>query len=158
MAGSIHLVLPIIPTALAGLLVVALTLTLLVFMSYKTYSKYLKWVTLVLFSYMIVALLSHVDWGLALKLLVVPAFKLDSGYITTLVAILGTTISPYMFFWQANMEVEEKIASGSITSPDPQMKRPRKLILGRRAIDDMHIDINVGVFYSNLILSLIHIS
>ncbi|HEY5141422.1 MAG TPA: divalent metal cation transporter, partial [Methylococcales bacterium] len=82
MAGSIHMVLPVVPIALAALLVVALTLTLLVFLSYKTYSKYLKWVALVLFSYMIVALLSNVDWGLALKSLVVPAFKLDSGYIT----------------------------------------------------------------------------
>ena len=158
MAGSIHLVLPIVPTALAAVLVVALTLTLLVFMSYKTYSKYLKWVALVLFSYMIVAFLSHVDWGLALKSLVVPAIKLDAGYITTLVAILGTTISPYMFFWQANMEVEEKIASGSITSPDPQMKRPRKLVLGRRAMNDMHIDINVGMFYSELIMFFIIVS
>ena len=128
MAGSIHLVLPVVPTALAALLVVSLTLTLLVTMSYKTYSKYLKWVALVLFSYLIVAFLSHVDWGVALKSLVVPAIKLDAAYITTLVAILGTTISPYMFFWQANMEVEEKIASGSLTSPDPQMKRPRSVL------------------------------
>lgn len=158
MAGSIHLVLPVVPTSLAALLVVAFTLTLLVSMSYKTYSKYLKWVALVLFSYMIVALLSHVDWGLALKSFVVPAIKLDSGYIMTLVAILGTTISPYMFFWQANMEVEEKIASGSITSPDVQMKRPRKLVLGRRAMNDMHIDINVGIFYSELIMFFIIVS
>ncbi len=158
MAGSIHLVLPVVPTVLAALLVVALTLTLLVSMSYKTYSRYLKWVAIVLFSYMIVALLSHVDWGQALKSLVAPAIKLDSGYITTLVAILGTTISPYMFFWQANMEVEEKIASGSITSPDPQMKRPRKLVLGRRAMNDMHLDINVGMFYSELIMFFIIIS
>lgn len=104
MAGSLHLVLPVVPTALTALLIVAFTLALLVFTSYKTYSKYLKWVTLVLFSYIIVALLSHVDWGLALKSLVVPEFKLDFGYLTTLVAILGTTISPYMFFWQANMD------------------------------------------------------
>ena len=152
MAGSIHLVLPVVPIALAAVLIVALTLTLLVLMSYKTYSKYLKWMALVLFSYMIVAFLSHVDWRLALKSLVVPAIQLNAAYITTVVAILGTTISPYMFFWQANMEVEEKIASGSITSPDPQMKRPRKLVLGRRAMNDMHIDINVGMFYSELIM------
>ena len=152
MAGSIHLVLPVVPAALAALLIVALTLALLVFTSYKTYSKYLKWVTLVLFSYIIVALLSHVDWGLALKSLVVPAFKLDSGYITTLVAILGTTISPYMFFWQANMEVEEEIASGLIPSSDPQLKHPRKLFLGKRVMNDMHIDTNVGMFYSELIM------
>jgi hypothetical protein len=63
-----------------------------------------------------------------------------------------------MFFWQANMEVEEELASGSITSPDVQMKRPRKLILGRRAINDMHIDINVGMFYSELIMFFIIVS
>jgi NRAMP (natural resistance-associated macrophage protein)-like metal ion transporter len=158
MAGSIHLVLPVVPTALAALLIVALTLTLLVFLSYKTYAKYLKWVAFVLFSYMIVALLSPVDWGLALRSLVVPGIKLDSGYITTVVAILGTTISPYMFFWQANMEVEEEIAAGLITSPDPQMKRSRKLRLGRRAINDMHIDIHVGMFYAELIFFFIIVS
>jgi NRAMP (natural resistance-associated macrophage protein)-like metal ion transporter len=158
MAGSIHLVIPIVPTALAALLIVAFTLTLLVFMPYKTYSKYLKWVALVLFSYIIVALLSRVDWGLALKSLVAPVIKLDASYVTTLVAILGTTISPYMFFWQANMEVEEKIASGAIASPDVQMKHPRKLFLGRRAINDMHIDINVGMFYSELIMFFIIVS
>jgi NRAMP (natural resistance-associated macrophage protein)-like metal ion transporter len=158
MAGSIHLILPVVPTALAAVLVVALTLTLLVLMSYKTYSKFLKWAALVLFSYMAVALLSHVDWGLALKSLVVPTIKLDKGYVTTLVAILGTTISPYMFFWQANMEVEEKITASTITSPDPQMKRPRKLVLGRKAMNDMHIDINVGMFYSELIMFFIIVS
>jgi Mn2+/Fe2+ NRAMP family transporter len=107
---------------------------------------------------MIVAFLSHVDWELALKSLVLPAIKLEPAYITTLVAILGTTISPYMFFWQANMEVEEKIASSSITSTDPQMKRPRKLVLGRKAMNDMHIDINVGMFYSELIMFFIIVS
>jgi Mn2+/Fe2+ NRAMP family transporter len=158
MAGSIHLVLPVMPTALAALLVVGFTLILLVLMSYKTYAKYLKWVALVLFSYMIVAFLAHVDWGLALKSLVVPAIQLNSGYVTTLVAILGTTISPYMFFWQANMEVEEKIDANSITSADAQMKRPRKLVLGRLAMNDMHFDINVGMFYSELIMFFIIVS
>jgi Mn2+/Fe2+ NRAMP family transporter len=147
-----------VPTAISALLVVALTLALLVFMSYKTYVKYLKWVALVLFSYLIVAFLSHVDWGVALKSLVVPAITLDVGYITTLVAILGTTISPYMFFWQANMEVEEEIASGAISSSDPKLKHPRKLFLGRRAMNDMQIDINVGMFYSELIMFFIIVS
>jgi len=158
MAGSIHLILPGMPTALAALLIVALTLTLLILMSYKAYVKYLKWVALVLFSYIIVAFLSHVDWGVALKALVMPSITLDAGYITMLVAILGTTISPYMFFWQTNMEVEEKIASGSITSSDPQFKHPRKLFLGRHAINDMKIDINVGMFFSELIMFFIIVS
>lgn len=158
MAASVHLVLPIVPTAVSAILLVALTLTLLVFLSYKTYVKYLKWVALVLFSYIIVAFLSHVDWGVALKSLVVPAITLDAGYITMLVAILGTTISPYMFFWQANLEVEEKIASGSITSHDTEMKHPRMFFLGRRAMGDMQIDTNVGMFYSELIMFFIIVS
>ncbi len=158
MAASIHLVLPMVPTALSALIVVTLTLTLLVVMSYKTYAKYLKWVALVLLSYIVVAFLSHVEWGAALTSLVVPAVRLDAPYITTLVAILGTTISPYMFFWQANMEVEEEIASGSIPSPDLQMTRPRQLVLGRRAMIDMRIDTNVGMFYSELIMFFIIVS
>jgi len=158
MAGSIHLILPVVPVTLAALLVVGLTLVLLVFMTYKTYVKYLKWMALVLFSYMFVAFLSHVDWALALKSLVIPATKFDAGYVMTLVAILGTTISPYMFFWQANLEVEEKIEAKSITSADVKMKRPRKLMLGRKAMNDMHIDINVGMFYSELIMFFIIVS
>ncbi len=158
MAASVHLLWPVVPTALAALLVVALTLTLLVSMSYKNYARYLKWTALVLFSYIVVAFLSHVDWGLALKSLVVPAIKLNTGYITTLVAILGTTISPYMFFWQANMEVEEEIDFGTITSADPKMKSPRMLVLGKRALSDMHIDVNVGMFYSELIMFFIIVS
>jgi Mn2+/Fe2+ NRAMP family transporter len=152
MAASIHLVVPILPVALSAALVVALTLTLLVAMSYATYAKYLKWIALVLFAYIAVAFLSRVEWATALTSLVVPTVRLDAAYITTLVAILGTTISPYMFFWQANMEVEEEIASGAIASPDPQMTHPRKLVLGRRAMTDMRIDTNVGMFYSELIL------
>jgi NRAMP (natural resistance-associated macrophage protein)-like metal ion transporter len=158
MAGAIHLVVPFMPVAVAALLVVGFTLILLVLMSYKKYAAYLKWVALVLFSYMIVAFLSHADWGLALKSLVWPAIKLDAGYVTTLVAILGTTISPYMFFWQANMEVEEKIDANTIKTTDTQMKRPRKLVLGRLAMNDMHFDINVGMFYSELIMFFIIVS
>jgi NRAMP (natural resistance-associated macrophage protein)-like metal ion transporter len=158
MAASIHLVVPILPVALSAALVVALTLTLLVAMSYATYAKYLKWIALVLFAYIAVAFLSRVEWATALTSLVVPAVRLDAAYITTLVAILGTTISPYMFFWQANMEVEEEIASGAIASPDPQMTHPRKLVLGRRAMTDMRIDTNVGMFYSELIMFFVIVS
>jgi NRAMP (natural resistance-associated macrophage protein)-like metal ion transporter len=158
MAASIHLVAPILPVALSAALVVTLTLTLLVAMSYATYAKYLKWIALVLFAYIGVAFLSHVEWATALTSLVVPAVRLDAAYITTLVAILGTTISPYMFFWQANMEVEEEVASGAIASRDPQMTHPRKLVLGRRAMTDMRIDTNVGMFYSELIMFFVIVS
>jgi NRAMP (natural resistance-associated macrophage protein)-like metal ion transporter len=158
MAASIHLVVPILPVALSAALVVALTLALLVAMSYATYAKYLKWIALVLFAYIAVAFLSRVEWATALTSLVVPTVRLDAAYITTLVAILGTTISPYMFFWQANMEVEEEIASGAIASPDPQMTHPRKLVLGRRAMTDMRIDTNVGMFYSELIMFFVIVS
>jgi len=113
MAGSIHLVLPVVPAALAALVIVALTLILLVFLSYNVYAKYHKMGGTC-------AVLIHdcgapfqCGLGEALRSPVVPAIKLDAGCIHDIGAILGTTISPYMFFWQANMEVRRKIASRS---------------------------------------------
>lgn len=158
MADSISLVLPSVPSPLASIFITLLTLALLVRLSYKTYARYLKWTALVLFSYVFVAFLSNVDWGAALSSLIVPAISLDPAYITTLVAILGTTISPYMYFWQASQEVEEEIASGVIPSSDPEMRHPHKLRLSKRTITDMRIDVNVGMFYSELIMFFIIVS
>jgi Mn2+/Fe2+ NRAMP family transporter len=79
-----------------------------VFLDYKTYSSALKWATLSLFAYIAVAAVAHIPWGTALKALFVPEVERTSAYATGFVAILGTTISPYLFFWQAAQEVEEE--------------------------------------------------
>jgi Mn2+/Fe2+ NRAMP family transporter len=76
-------------------------------MSYKLYVKLLTWLTLALFAYVITLFLVHVPWGEALTAIVVPHITWSSDYLMTVVAIFGTTISPYLFFWQASEEAED---------------------------------------------------
>ena len=76
-------------------------------LSYPRYAAVLKWTTLSLFTYVAVVLVADVPWGQALRSLVVPEIKFNAAYATAFVAILGTTISPYLFFWQAAQEIEE---------------------------------------------------
>jgi NRAMP (natural resistance-associated macrophage protein)-like metal ion transporter len=78
------------------------------FLSYSRYAQILKWTTLSLFSYVAVVFVSHVPWATALHQTVIPQFRFDRDHAMALVAILGTTISPYLFFWQAGQEVEEQ--------------------------------------------------
>jgi NRAMP (natural resistance-associated macrophage protein)-like metal ion transporter len=95
------------PTLLytAGFGVVSVVLE--VFVRYARYVPILKWLTLSLFAYVGVVLVVGVPWGVVLHHLVVPKISLAPGYLTVIVAVLGTTISPYLFFWQAEEEVED---------------------------------------------------
>ena len=77
-------------------------------LSYPRYASTLKWTTLSLFSYVAVVMVAHVPWAHALRSLVVPELQWNAAYATAFVAILGTTISPYLFFWQASQEIEEQ--------------------------------------------------
>jgi NRAMP (natural resistance-associated macrophage protein)-like metal ion transporter len=77
-------------------------------LSYPRYASILKWTTLSLFTYFAVVMVAHVPWGHALRSLVVPEIRWNAAYATAFVAILGTTISPYLFFWQAGQEIEEQ--------------------------------------------------
>jgi len=96
---------PILPmTILFGVASILLE----VFVSYERYAAVLKWATMSLFSYFAVVLLAEVDWHAALKGTLVPQFRFDNDHTMALVAILGTTISPYLFFWQSGQEVEEQ--------------------------------------------------
>ncbi|MEP6982515.1 MAG: divalent metal cation transporter [Sphingomicrobium sp.] len=91
-------------TLLFGLVCVLLE----VFLTYRTYSSVLKWISLSLFAYVGVVAVAGVPWSRALRALVVPEFQWTAAYATGFVAILGTTISPYLFFWQASQEIEEQ--------------------------------------------------
>lgn len=91
-------------TLLFGILCIVLEVAL----NYPRYASILKWTTLSLFTYVAVVLVAHVPWPHALRSLVVPELQLNVAYATAFVAILGTTISPYLFFWQAGQEIEEQ--------------------------------------------------
>ncbi len=77
------------------------------FLNYARYAAVLKWLTLSLFAYVAVVFAAHVSWGEALYNTLVPRIAFDAPHATAMVAILGTTISPYLFFWQSSQEVEE---------------------------------------------------
>src|SRR6185437_16341667 len=85
----------------------ALCLGLQVYLRYETYVRYLKWLTLALLSYVAVVFTMDVPWAQVLQGALVPQLSLDHDTISMLVAVLGTTISPYLFFWQAAQEVED---------------------------------------------------
>lgn len=114
-------------TAIFGIVSILLE----VFLNYRSYASILKWTTLSLFAYVGVAAVAHVPWGHALRSLVVPEFGWTAAYATGFVAILGTTISPYLFFWQAAQEIEEERrthAKPLMVTPDkagPELKRIR---------------------------------
>ncbi len=118
------------------------TVLLQVFVPYRKLAPILKWLTLFLFSYVIAALLVDVPWVQVLHDLVIPKLQWTSGYWMMIVALLGTTISPYLFFWQASQEVEELRLKGGALGDDERIRRDL-----RRVKQDTYI----GMFFSNAI-------
>jgi NRAMP (natural resistance-associated macrophage protein)-like metal ion transporter len=95
------------PMQLWAVVITVLSFSLEAWLSYARYASILKWTTLSLFAYVAAVIVAHVDWGAALGGLVIPRLGGDGAAATALVAVLGTTISPYLFFWQSSQEVEE---------------------------------------------------
>ena len=92
-----------------------LLLVLVIWTSYRNIARIFKWLTLVLFAYVIAAFLARPDWGSVLRATAIPEMHWSHEYLQVLVAIFGTSISPYLFFWQAAQEVEEEKAQGRST-------------------------------------------
>ncbi len=116
-----------------------------VFIPYGRYVRVLKWLTLALFAYVGTVFTVQVEWPQVLSSLLMPRFQLNAAYLTTLVAIFGTTISPYLFFWQASQEVEELKADPLARSLRDAPEQAR-VHLRRIAIDNW-----IGMGFSNLI-------
>jgi len=112
---------------------------------YSQIARVLKWLVLVLFAYPITALIAGADWGQVLRATLVPSMPHSRDEWAMLVAILGTTISPYLFFWQASEEVEEEKAAGQSTLALRRGATPREL-------DLRNVDVGVGAFFSNLVM------
>jgi len=119
-------------------------LGLLFWTSYKLIARIFKWLTLVLFAYVLTSFYSHVDWRHALAVTFVPHLEWSRGFLAVLVAILGTTISPYLFFWQAAEEVEEERAKGR------SLAKSKGATTGELRI--ARADTIAGMFFSNLIM------
>jgi Mn2+/Fe2+ NRAMP family transporter len=134
-----------IPATLLVPVFTAIILALLVFASYEAMTGVLKWLTLVLFAYLLAAFLAQPDWGEVLRGTFLPHFEFSERFLLTFVAILGTTISPYLFFWQAAHEVEAGLARAAKRSGQPARSIERELRIAR-------VDVLTGMFVSNLIM------
>jgi Mn2+/Fe2+ NRAMP family transporter len=122
-----------------------LCLCLQVWVPYKTYVKYLKWLTLALLAYVATAFAVGVPWRQALLATVIPAFHFQASYFTALTAVFGTTISPYLFFWQASQEVEE---IGAHVLDKRLLKAHGQ---AREQFTRIQVDTYVGMAISNLV-------
>nr|WP_202031591.1 divalent metal cation transporter [Paraburkholderia sacchari] len=111
---------------------------------YESYARYLKWLTLVLLAYVAVVFIVPVQWSTVAISLVRPGAHLSGDYLTTVVAVLGTTISPYLFFWQASQEVEELRAK-----PGERPLRWLSSFRAYRQIDRITADTWIGMAVSN---------
>lgn len=145
-AASIQLIVPVNRALLVVLLGVGIALVEVV-VPYTTFARILKVLTLVVFAYVIGAFVARPDWGAALRGTLVPQLDLQHGGITTLVALLGTTISPYLFFWQTSQEVEEEHEQGIELG---RVSRERGKQLAHEADRDVALGMvvaNVGFYF-----------
>lgn len=116
-----------------------------IFIAYKRYVKFLRWLTLALFAYFGTVMVVKIPWGEAARGFLIPTFSSDAAFWTTVVAVLGTTISPYLFFWQASQEAED-------TQEEPLRKPLTKApTQGPDAIERIRLDTYVGMALSNIV-------
>ncbi|MEI6280574.1 MAG: Nramp family divalent metal transporter [bacterium] len=146
MAKGAQLIFPAFNFTFLIFLFAVFSLFLQIFIPYKEYAKYLKYLTFVLFAYVISAFSVKINWGEVIQNTVVPHFSFSKDTIILICAALGTTISPYLFFWQSSQEVEEEILKGEKT------EEMRKANNTEEDMKNMRIDVWSGMFVSNAIM------
>jgi NRAMP (natural resistance-associated macrophage protein)-like metal ion transporter len=144
MAAALRLLFPIpMPIAIAAFTIVSVILE--VFVSYTRYVSVLRWLTISLFAYVATVFVAGVPWGRALSGILLPHLKFSGDYLTVIVAVLGTTISPYLFFWQAGEEVEKEKADDDA---QPLKVAPAQ---APREMRRIRWDTYVGMGFSNIV-------
>ena len=142
MGAVAHMLIPGIPIFGFEILFTALILAGVILYPYQKLAGILKWLCMVLLLYILIPFLVKVKWLDVLKHTVVPTIHFNKDFFEILVAILGTTISPYLFFWQATMEVED-IENSS---------RRRRVVIDKRFMDNMSKDVYLGMLFSNVVM------
>ena len=144
MGAVANMLFPTIPSPVFSVGIGVMLSYYIVVLPYAKISYYLKWLCLSLLCYLVVPFLVQQDWNKVLWAAVVPEIMWTKEYLLIVIGILGTTISPYLFFWQTSMEVEEI--------------EERKLVVDKRIIHGMQKDIRTGIFFSNLVFFFIILS
>ena len=134
-----HLLFPSVEATYFSVLFTVILLLAIIYLPYRRFAAVLKYLCIVLLVYLVVPFLYKQDWlEILASAFIYISFNRD--YLAILVGILGTTISPYLFFWQATMEVEE------------MKHRRRKIIVDKHVIEAMNTDVNAGMLFSNLVM------
>jgi len=155
MSAALKLMIPL-PSIVMAVLFSFIVISLIIFLPYRTIAKYLKWVAIVLFSYVLAVFFISPDWREVILRMLVPHATLTKEYLAMIVAIFGTTISPYLFFWQASEAVEEEQLHhhdqihGMIPDVKPSVVRHSPVRI-KNEIGTMYTDIRIGMVFSNLI-------
>jgi NRAMP (natural resistance-associated macrophage protein)-like metal ion transporter len=134
-----NLLFPSIDATFFSVFFTVLLLVLIIYLPYLKIAAALKYLCIVLLVYLVVPFLYDQDWGLIAKNTFIPSMEFNKEFVGILVGILGTTISPYLFFWQATMEVEE-------------MKHKNHLVVNKKIISDMKQDVDFGMTFSGLVM------
>jgi Mn2+/Fe2+ NRAMP family transporter len=142
MGAVTNLLFPKIPAFSASIFFSALLLFVIIRYPYQKMAGILKWLCLGLLLYLAVPFLVHPHWPQVARSTFIPTLHWNKDFLSILVAILGTTISPYLFFWQATMEAEDQQHS----------TRKKKIVVDKKALDNMRSDVNIGMFFSNLVM------
>jgi Mn2+/Fe2+ NRAMP family transporter len=140
MGAVANLLLPSVPPFACSLVFTALMMAAIIIFPYQKLAGILKWLCLSVLLYLIVPFIVHVNWQKVLRSAFIPHIELNKDFIEMMVAILGTTISPYLFFWQATMEAEDV------------EHHQKKLMIDKHDLSIMAADINAGMFISNLVM------
>jgi NRAMP (natural resistance-associated macrophage protein)-like metal ion transporter len=143
--AAARLLVPSISPTIVVIVSSVIVLALQIWGSYKLIANLFKWLTLALLAYIGAAFFAKPDWGEVLRATFIPTLTLDKTFLSTLVALLGTSISPYLFFWQASEEVEEEISIG------------RKQLWQREGATDKELkyaawDVNIGMLFSQVVM------
>ncbi len=144
MAAVTELLIPALPQWFYAIIFAALIMVCLIIFSYRAIANTLKWIALVLLAYLVIPFITKTDWSAALQATIVPNLTFNKDSIALIVAIFGTTISPYLFFWQTSMEVEDKLS---------KVKRFfSRWLVTKHELKDMEQDVTTGMFLSNLVM------
>ncbi len=151
MAKATQLLLPSVDFTILILLFSSLTLILQIYVCYEKYAKVLKFLTFTLLAYVAVAFTVKLDWDQVIRSTLIPSFSFTKEYLFIICAIFGTTISPYLFFWQTSQEIEDEISHGKKTIKARQVTTPKD-------IWRMRLDVWSGMLLSNVIMFFIIIA
>lgn len=145
MAAAIGLLAPV-PLAVSLTSITITTLALQIFIPYASYAKFLKYLTISLLAYIAAAFMVHQQWRVILSATLIPHIEFSKMYLLNIAAMLGTTISPYLFFWQADEEVEEEIVQHRLSEIGAGAPR-----ISANFLREMRLDTVFGMLFSQIV-------